>query len=136
MRSQFYDLPDLDADILDKWEDDPTSDVYGIEKLVEEYMRSASKSNDETSGENAKISPQGASKPQLPETTPQASSGSQTSTPEASTSTAHQEEIQEIPSPTSNVSSPIKTNSPATFDSWIDELKEFQETKLAFPEIR
>ena len=66
MRSQFYDLPDLDADILGKGEDDPTSDVYGIEKLVEEYMRSASndkKSNDKTSGENAKISPQGASKP-------------------------------------------------------------------------
>ena len=70
-----------------------TDDVYGIEEIVEEYIRSALKSNGETSGENAKNSPQGISKQQLPETTPQAPSSSETSTPEASTSTAQQEEI-------------------------------------------
>ena len=132
LHSQFYDLPDLDADILDKWEDNLTNDVYGIEEIVEEYIRSALKSNGETSGENAKNSPQGASKQQLPETTLQAPSSSQTSTPEASTSTAQQEEIQEIPLPSSNMSSSMATtSSAATFDSWIDELKEFEETKLA-----
>ena len=132
LHSQFYDLPDLDAEILDKWEDDLTNDVYGIEEIVEEYIRSALKSNSETSGENAKNFPQGASKQQLPETTPQAPSSSQTSTPEASTSTAQQEEIQEIPLPSSNMSSSMATtSSAATFDSWIDELKEFEETKLA-----
>ena len=131
LHSQFYDLPDLDTDILDKWEDDLTNDVHGIEEIVEEYTRSALKSNSETSGENAKNSPQGASKPQLPETTPQAPSSSQTSTPEASTSTVQHEEIQEISLPSSNMSSSMATtSSPATFDSWI-ELKEFEETKLA-----
>ena len=57
LHSQFYDLPDLDTDILDKWEDDLTNDVYGIEEIVEEYIRSALKSNGETSGESAKNSP-------------------------------------------------------------------------------
>ena len=100
--------------------------MYGIEEIVEEYMRSALKSNGETSGENAKNYPQGASKQQLPP------SSSQTSTPEASTSTAQQEEIQEISLPSSNMSSSMATtSSPATFDFWIDELKEFVKTKLA-----
>ena len=71
-----------------------------------------------------KNSPQGASK-LLPETTLQAPSSPQTSTPEASTSTAQQEEIEDIPLPSNNMSSSMATtSSPATFDSWIDELKD------------
>ena len=96
LHSQFYDLPDVDNNVLDKWEDDLTNDVYGIEEIVEEYMRGASKSNGETSKKRQKNVPQSASKQQLPESTPQASS-SQTITPEASTSTLQQEDIQEIP---------------------------------------
>lgn len=116
LHSQFYDLPDVDANILDKWEDDLTSDVYGIEEIVEEYTRSISKSNGETSGKNKVTSPQvNASVHQLPEA-PQTSS--QMSTPEASTST-------------SNINSTVETTVlPTTFDSWIDELKEFEETKI------
>ena len=39
LHSQFYDLPDVDNNVLDKWEDDRTNDVYGIEEIVEEHMR-------------------------------------------------------------------------------------------------
>ena len=80
MHSQFYDLPDVDNNVLDKWEDDLTNDVCGIEEIVEEYMRGASKPNGETSGKKQKNVPQSASKQQLPESKPQASS-SQTITP-------------------------------------------------------
>ena len=95
LHSQFYDLIDVDNNVLDKWEDDLTNDVYGIKEIVEKYMRGASKPNGETSGKKQKNVPQSASKQQLPELTPQASS-SQTITPEASTSTLQQEKIQEI----------------------------------------
>ena len=128
LHSQFYDLPDVDVNILDKWEDDLTSDVYGIEERVEEYIRGVSKSNGQASGENKATSPQSASVNHLPEE-PQTSS--QVSTLEASISTLQQEEIQEIPSPTSNVNSTVETKiDPITFDSWIDKLKEFEETKV------
>ena len=130
LHSQFYDLPDVDNNVLDKWEDDLTYDVYGIEEIVEEYMRGASKPNGETSGKKQKNVSQSASKQQLPESTPQASS-SQTITPEASTSTLQQEEIQEIPLPTSRTNGTVETGSPTAFDSWIDQLKEFEETKIA-----
>ena len=82
LHSQLYDLPDVDNNVLDKWEDDQTNDVYGIEEIVEEYMRGASKSSGEaSSGKRQKNVPQSASKQRLPESTPQASS-SQTTTPE------------------------------------------------------
>jgi hypothetical protein len=42
LHSQFYDLPDVDVNIFDKWEDDLTSDLYRIEERVEEYMRGVS----------------------------------------------------------------------------------------------
>ena len=128
LHSQFYDLPDVDVSILDKWEDDLTSDVYGIEERVEEYIRGISKSNGQASGENKATSPQSASVNQLPEE-PQTSS--QVPTPEANIPTLQQEEIQEIPSPTSNMNSTVETKiDPITFDSWIDKLKEFEETTL------
>jgi hypothetical protein len=131
LHSQFYDLPDVDANTLDKWEDDLTSDVYGIEERVEEYMRTVLKSNKETSGESKTTSSQSASVNQLPEE-PQTSS--KVSTPEASNSTLQQEEIQEIPLSASNLNSTIETTAdPIAFDSWIDELKEFEETKVALP---
>ena len=79
LHSQFYDLPDVDANTLDKWEDDLTSDVYGIEERVEEYMPTVLKSNKETSGESKTTSSQSASVNQLPEE-PQTSS--KVSTPE------------------------------------------------------
>ena len=130
LHSQFYDLPDVDNNVLDKWEDDLTNDVYGIEEIVEEYMRGASKPNGETSGKKQKNVPQSASKQQLPESKPQASN-SQTITPKASTSTLQQEEIQEIPFSTSHTNGSVETtSSPTAFDSWIDELKEFEETKI------
>ena len=89
-----------------------------------------SKPNGETSGKKQKNVPQSTSKQQLPESTPQASN-SQTITPEASTSTLQQEEIQEIPLPTKHTNSTAETRSlPTAFDSWIDELKEFEETRI------
>ena len=128
LHSQFYDLPDVFNNVLDKWEDDLTNDVYGIEEIVEEYMRGASKPNGET--KKQKNVPQSASNEQLPESTPQASS-SQTTTREASTSTLQQEEIQEIPLPNSHTDGTVETtSSPTAFDSWIDEIKEFEETKI------
>ncbi len=127
LHSQFYDIPDVDANTLDRWEDDLTSDVYGIEERVEEYMRTVLKSNKETSGESKTTSSQSASVNQLPEE-PQTSS--EVSTPEASNSTLQQE----IPLSASNVNSTIETTAdPIAFDSWIDELKEFEETKVALP---
>jgi hypothetical protein len=106
LHSQFYDLPDVDVSILDKWEDDLTSDVYGIEERVEGYIRGILKSNGQASGENKATSPQSASVSQLPE---ELQTSSQVSTPEANTSTLQQEEIQEIPSPTSNMNSTVET---------------------------
>ncbi|CAB4003920.1 Hypothetical predicted protein [Paramuricea clavata] len=113
--------------------------MFGIEERVKEYIRGISKSNGQASGENKATSPQhriilcpqSASVNQLPEE-PQTSS--QVSTPEANTSTLQQEEIQEIPSPTSNVNSTVETKiGPITFDSWIDKLKEFEEIKVTLP---
>ncbi|CAB3995637.1 Hypothetical predicted protein [Paramuricea clavata] len=96
-----------------------TSDVYGIEERVEEYIRGISKSNGQASGENKATCPQSASVNQLSE---EPQTLSQVPTPEANTSTLQQEEIQEIPSPTSNVNSTVETkNDPITFDSWIDK---------------
>ena len=126
LHSQFYDLPDVDNNVLDKWEDDLTNDVYGIEEIVVEHMCGVSKPNGETSGKQLENVPQSTSKQRRPESTPQASS-SQTTTPEASTLTQQQEEIQEIPSPTSYANSTVETtNSPIALDS----LKEFEETKI------
>ncbi|XP_028395735.1 uncharacterized protein LOC114519763 [Dendronephthya gigantea] len=131
LHSQFYDLPDVDDAALDKWEDDLTSDVYGIEERVEEYIRGISKLNGEASGENNTEntpSPQNASINQLPE---DRQTSTQVSTPEASTFSLQQEEFV-APSPTSNTNSSNTeaTSQPITFDSWIDELKEFEETKV------
>lgn len=38
LHSQFYDLADVDVDILDEWEDNLTNDVCGAEEILEEYM--------------------------------------------------------------------------------------------------
>ena len=38
LHSQLYDSSDVDNNVLDKWEDDLTNDVYGTEEKVEEYM--------------------------------------------------------------------------------------------------
>ena len=87
--------------------------------------------NGQASGENMATSPQSASVNQLPEE-PQTSS--QVPTLEANIPTLQQEEIQEIPSPTSNMNSTVETKiDPITFDSWIDKLKEFEETKVTLP---
>ena len=38
---QMYDFSEADVENLDKWEDDLTNDVYGIEEKVEDYVRNS-----------------------------------------------------------------------------------------------
>jgi hypothetical protein len=45
---QMYDFSEADVENLDKWEDDLTNDVYGIEEKVEDCVRNSSNVNNAT----------------------------------------------------------------------------------------
>ena len=114
---------------MDKWEEDLTNDVYGIEEKVEDYVKNSSNANNETPdsqkkkvGDKGKTKSTKASTPGLLPTSGQASSQEVDGT-SPSTSKEHQQQ-----SPPVECGLVGKTSS---FDHWIDELTEFEETKIA-----
>ena len=129
VHSQLYDGGEVDLESMDKWEEDLTNDVYGIEEKVEDYVKNSSNSNNETPdsqkkkvGDKGKTKSTKASTPELLPTSGQASSQEVDGT-SPSTSKEHQQQ-----SPPVECSLAGKTSS---FDHWIDELTEFEETKIA-----
>ena len=48
VHSQLYDGSEVDLESMDKWEEDLTNDVYGIEEKVEDYVKKSSNVNNET----------------------------------------------------------------------------------------
>ena len=81
VHSQLYDGGEVDLESMDKWEEDLTNDVYGIEEKVEDYVKNSSNSNNETPdsqkkkvGDKGKTKSTKASTPELLPTSGQASS--------------------------------------------------------------
>ncbi|KAK3744933.1 hypothetical protein QZH41_007784 [Actinostola sp. cb2023] len=135
-RNQLYDFDgDGDHDALDKWENDLTSDVYGLEERVEEFIRNTTKPTlASNQSQNQTVQSQHETTQQLqqsvqpePETSAQKAS---TSAQQASTSAVQNMSTQES---AQNTQPEATFPGPASFDSWIDKLKEFEETKLASP---
>ena len=129
VHSHLYDGSEVDLESMDKWEEDLTNDVYDIEEKVEDYVKNSSNANNETPdsqkkkvGDKGKTKSTKASTPELLPTSGQASSQEVDGT-SPSTSKEHQQQ-----SPPVECSLAGKTSS---FDHWIDELTEFEETKIA-----
>ena len=129
VHSQLYDGSEVDLESMDKWEEDLTNDVYGIEEKVEDYVKNSSNANNETLdlrkkkvGDKGKTKSTKASTPELLPTSGQASSQEVDGT-SPSTSKEHQQQ-----SPPVGSSLAGKTSS---FNHWIDALTEFEETKIA-----
>ena len=128
VHSQLYDGSKVDLESMDKWEEDMTNDVCGIEEKVEDYIKNSSNANNETPdsqkkkvGDKGKTKSTKASTPELLPTSGQALSQEVDGT-STSTSKEHQQ------SPPVECSLAGETSS---FDHWIDELTEFEETKIA-----
>ena len=128
---QMYDLGKADVENIEKWEEDLTNDVYGIEEKVEDYVRNSSNVNNETpDSHNKKPGNKGKTKATvtLETSTPETShTSAQASPPEVdgtlpSTSTEQQPKSPPVGGDLAKKSS--------SFDHWIDELTEFEETKI------
>ena len=134
LHSQLYDSSDVDNNVLDKWEDDLTNDVYGIEEKVEEYMRNISNPSSDLPQSQALHAPPETSQSSSHVSTPEpTASGTQASVSGTQASeSGSQQETQGIPSTNAEA---ITTSTPKSFDAWIDELTEFEETKIATPQV-
>ena len=134
LHSQLYDSSDVDNNVLDKWEDDLTNDVYGIEEKVEEYMRNISNLSSDLPQSQALHAPLETSQSSSHVSTPEpTASGTQASVPGTQASeSGSQQETQGIPSTNAEE---VTTSTPKSFDAWIDELTEFEETKIATPQV-
>ena len=109
LHSQLYDSSDVDNKVLDKWEDDLTNDVYGIEEKVQEYMRNISNPSSDLPQSQALHAPPETSQSSSHVSTPEPSaSGTQTSV------SGSQQETQGIPSTNAEE---ITTSTPKSFDA-------------------